>query len=1341
MKTQNAWRTFPIFVSSTFKDMQAERDYLNRFVVPRLEKEFAHHCVDFKVIDLRWGVVTSNIPESEREAKVLKICLESISNSRPFFIALLGHRYGWIPDENHWRSIYKSLNKEERSLVSNTVGKSVTELEILYGALGNPDEILSRSLFFFRTDDSYKGMSNEVLPMYRDPKYSEDEKKLLALKDKIRTVCKEHNLENSIHEYELTWNGQKFDGLKEWGDQVFENLCREIKEEILITEDDVPKEWYEKEQVTLNRFINYQLQRFRGREELLNKCDLFLSHNNKLKIITAFSGAGKSAFMCKLYSLLKVKENPSQIILFHSAGISHYAQETERMLQIWSKILCEEYGIDEYLEEKESGQKKSFQDRVKEQFEELLNSAKNKGFKVIMLIDALDRFNQDTMSKYLQWLPEGFSVLCTATPGQEEPVLKMHPQAIIEKMPLFSQNEARNMLVQICEDSGKELYGEVLDILLNKHDGNYYAYMSPLWLSLVGNILFGLDADDFEEIRNKNITGDEAKILAFLCELAESFPSDPQDLFKNLLYRASKDFGEELTMKSLTYIALSRNGLREKDLSTLLGSKWDELMFSSLCRWFKFLVIESADRLWTFAHIKLTETLIGHDKIQDKARHREITDYLLALPEDDIIRAKEVFYHLIEADYKEKVAPAYIDFTDDTRKFAEDTLWVYYNKDKSILNYMCDCISYVSSSNEDSILYAGRLIVDFGPRISFGNPEGFVNTARQMFNSITYKGCDIKLTRWLGVISFRVSTVCAEIKDYENLKFFAEIQVYCYKILAENFKNDPDAEVYRNNLAMAFHKLGEYYSSQGHKELATEYFNRMTQFEDGDTDPLVNKEPLIRKALSYLAKAQAALQERDFEEAEQYMLQSYREMEELYDLDRSDARILKGFISSIGQLTLFYQRTGRTEQAIPLIEKGAELNEYLYQEDPQVNVILGIAMFYQQLIKYYGDEDNHEKAAYYFKKMDKAVTLAQRNYPDEEMVGRFVNFRDQMAEYFEEEEDDEDTYDEEPEMEKSQSESLNQEIDEFINSSVAVKLRLLNDSIQQTEENITNSIDISNMDSVLAASRKREELESVLKRGRRRQIRKHSDLYKIMSEEEVDDSRKMEVMMIMLSNKIPNNDIPDEKRPPLSQDELNAIIRGIEENPDEADAEKLAHYYFYNDEYYKMSRELYETFYFRYAKKDIELSNELKELHGSLNILNEYFEDIKKEFIENDFYPYLSASTFKEVSIYAMQMWLYIRKKYPKELKMTTITNEDEILDYIEESDDEDLQVQIAGIVTVLMHLQGYLIDQEELIMAYIQAQFSRKSEDEKVIGDMFYNGTDYIPPHKEYAMLWYGGH
>jgi len=85
-------KTARVFVSSTFSDMHAERDYLNRFVFPELRSRCIRHGIEFVGIDLRWGVTEKEI----EQRGALSVCLDEIRRCN-FFVSLIGDRYGWIP--------------------------------------------------------------------------------------------------------------------------------------------------------------------------------------------------------------------------------------------------------------------------------------------------------------------------------------------------------------------------------------------------------------------------------------------------------------------------------------------------------------------------------------------------------------------------------------------------------------------------------------------------------------------------------------------------------------------------------------------------------------------------------------------------------------------------------------------------------------------------------------------------------------------------------------------------------------------------------------------------------------------------------------------------------------------------------------------------------------------------------------------------------------------------------------------------------------------------------------------------------------------------------------------
>jgi hypothetical protein len=90
--------TIRLFVSSTFKDLKAERDALQRDVFPRLKQLCLSRGLRFQAIDLRWGISQ----EAGRDNKTMRICLRELrrcqqDRPKPNFLVLLGDRYGWRP--------------------------------------------------------------------------------------------------------------------------------------------------------------------------------------------------------------------------------------------------------------------------------------------------------------------------------------------------------------------------------------------------------------------------------------------------------------------------------------------------------------------------------------------------------------------------------------------------------------------------------------------------------------------------------------------------------------------------------------------------------------------------------------------------------------------------------------------------------------------------------------------------------------------------------------------------------------------------------------------------------------------------------------------------------------------------------------------------------------------------------------------------------------------------------------------------------------------------------------------------------------------------------------------
>ena len=145
-------RHIRVFISSTFKDMMNERNHLVKFVFPRLRKLCEERQVVWGEVDLRWGVTD----EQAADGKVLPICLEEIKQCRPYFIGILGERYGWIPAE-----IPEHVIEREPWLKEHIHDKkSVTELEILHGVLNNP-KMADHAFFYFRDPNYVKTVPDD----------------------------------------------------------------------------------------------------------------------------------------------------------------------------------------------------------------------------------------------------------------------------------------------------------------------------------------------------------------------------------------------------------------------------------------------------------------------------------------------------------------------------------------------------------------------------------------------------------------------------------------------------------------------------------------------------------------------------------------------------------------------------------------------------------------------------------------------------------------------------------------------------------------------------------------------------------------------------------------------------------------------------------------------------------------------------------------------------------------------------------------------------------------------------------------------------------------------------
>jgi hypothetical protein len=143
-------RAIRIFVSSTFMDFTSERDILAKRVLPELQRRSSERGVSVSLVDLRWGVTRAD-SSSKRE---LQTCFREIENAHPFFLALIGERYGSMVSQH----ALKNLHKVPPWLPTEA---SITDLEIRYAML-RPNHRNSSALAYYRSEK--RGFFQTQLP-------------------------------------------------------------------------------------------------------------------------------------------------------------------------------------------------------------------------------------------------------------------------------------------------------------------------------------------------------------------------------------------------------------------------------------------------------------------------------------------------------------------------------------------------------------------------------------------------------------------------------------------------------------------------------------------------------------------------------------------------------------------------------------------------------------------------------------------------------------------------------------------------------------------------------------------------------------------------------------------------------------------------------------------------------------------------------------------------------------------------------------------------------------------------------------------------------------------------
>lgn len=525
-----------LFLSSTFIDFLGERDYLAKKVFPTLRSLCRERGLEFTEIDLRWGLTA----EDSQKGRIIRTCLEEIDKCQPFFIGLLGERYGWVPPMEELEKD-RELGKEQPWIEpAIRDGQSVTELEFRHGFL-NQSPGRSKPLVYFRSSGAVK----------EDPRLTRLKRDVTGHLGKISTFKSPQEL-GFLIEQDLTalieahWPGSK------------------------------TTSWLDQERAGHAAFAQSRRKAYVPDLAMTDRMDAHLraparAHAEPVLVLTGESGGGKSSLLAYWAEKLR-SQDPNLFVIEHYIGVTAASTDPDTLMR---RI------IEEIRERTHS------EDPVPKSSEELERAfpswlarvaGRQAGERLLILVDAMNQLTEE--GQLLNWLPEhlpgNIKWVLSSTKSGALGRLRDRGWPEVAVLPITPEVR-RRVLRTFLAGYRKKLNRAQENKIVNDAKAS-----SPLFLRTL-----------LEELRLQGMHDQlDNQIAHYLAS------KDIPDLFTRILERLENDYGKDDIQRLLTRLWAAPHGLSESELLT--ASDLDRSTLSLLLHAFDFHFVRLRGRLSFF---------------------------------------------------------------------------------------------------------------------------------------------------------------------------------------------------------------------------------------------------------------------------------------------------------------------------------------------------------------------------------------------------------------------------------------------------------------------------------------------------------------------------------------------------------------------------------------------------------------------------------------------------------------------------------------------------------------------------------------------------------------------
>lgn len=523
--------------------MNFERDILNRSISPKLNYQLSRCGQSLRILDLRWGVDTSELSEQEASDRVLRVCFDAIDNCKPCILILLGDRYGFVPADSNI---------------------SVTHMEIIRGAIESTsqDHIY---IYFREADDTGIPESQRKVYIEQDPASAQ---KLAALKAQLLQL-----LPDRCRTYHAHWS----DTEQQLISDDFEAIVSADLQAGFV--DSLSSVRYRSElhrQLHENHQILRDNLRYAYRDETMIQSQVksILDSNTPWGIIGQ-AGAGKSVYLSLLCSALQERSKQAQILFCGDNAFSASVRNAaETVFYLLTHAAGQEYAF-------ESGSLLSYEELL----EKIIALREHVAEKSYLLLDAVDKCD-DGIINFILWchryLAPQIGIVFSSRMLAE--ITQSEKSFSLTQMQ-YDHAALQAMAQRILQKNGKSLNVALLEQISQK-------VSTPLHLQLLLLRLMNLGTSDFDAIQRSG--GGMDAINAYLGSLIRNCPEDMASMIAlQLQTLLDQSASRNLSALLLALLGFSEYGLQEIDLQKLcfmMDQPWVELDYLDFLSQLAFFV-------------------------------------------------------------------------------------------------------------------------------------------------------------------------------------------------------------------------------------------------------------------------------------------------------------------------------------------------------------------------------------------------------------------------------------------------------------------------------------------------------------------------------------------------------------------------------------------------------------------------------------------------------------------------------------------------------------------------------------------------------------------------------